>query len=159
MSPVRYLVRIGTASLMLVLAACGAGSGDGMDQNGQPLPSVGGGGDAPPIADLMPTLASIQAKVFTPTCAVSGCHGGPGAPQGLQLDAAEVSASKLINVPVPRDPNQFRVVPSDPDHSFLIHKLEGTQMIGQRMPRGGPFLPQSTIDVIRQWIANGAPQQ
>jgi hypothetical protein len=24
------------------------------------------------------------------------------------------------------------------------------------MPLGGPFLPQSTIDVIRQWIANGA---
>src|SRR5256885_11158096 len=101
MSPVRYLVRIWTASLMLVLAACGAGSGDGMDQNGQPLPSVGGGGDAPPIPDLMPTLDSIQAKVFTPTCAVSGCHGGPGAQQGLRLDPG-LSAGNLIYVPRPR---------------------------------------------------------
>ena len=26
------------------------------------------------------------------------------------------------------------------------------------MPFGGPYLQQSTIDVIRQWITNGAPQ-
>jgi hypothetical protein len=49
------------------------------------------------------------------------------------------------------------VIPGDPDHSLLIQKLEGTQTVGQRMPRGGPFLDQSTIDVIRQWITNGAP--
>jgi hypothetical protein len=24
------------------------------------------------------------------------------------------------------------------------------------MPQGGPFLDQETIDVIREWIANGA---
>jgi len=26
------------------------------------------------------------------------------------------------------------------------------------MPQFGPYLPQSTIDVIRQWIKDGAPQ-
>ncbi len=159
MSPARYLVRIGAASLMLLLAACGAGSGDGMDQNGQPLPSVGGGGgDAPPIPDLMPTLDSIQAKVFTPTCAVSGCHSGADAPQGLQLEQG-LSARNLINVPSPRDSHLLRVIPGNPDGSFIIQKLEGTQTLGQRMPRGGPFLPQSTIDVIRQWITSGAPRE
>jgi hypothetical protein len=64
----------------------------------------------------------------------------------------------LVNVASPRDPNLIRVIPGDPDDSFMIRKLEGTQPLGDRMPQGGPYLPQSTIDVIRQWIANGAPQ-
>jgi hypothetical protein len=153
MSPVRYLVRIVAASLMLVLAACGAGSGEGVDQNGQPLPTAGGG-----QTPLAPTLASIQDNVFTPIC--TACHTGAGAPQGLQLDAAEVSASKLINVPVPRDPSQVRVKPFDPDNSFLIRKLEYPQgTIGARMPLNQPPLDPSTIAVIRQWITSGAPQQ
>ena len=59
--------------MTLALAACGAGSGEGLDQNGQPL-SGGGGG-------LAPTLASIQANVFNVNCAVSGCHGGAAAQQ------------------------------------------------------------------------------
>ena len=148
MSSIRRGTSIGMASLVFVLAGCG--SGDGMDPNGQ-----ASAGTRPPIQGLQPTLASIQDNVFTPIC--TACHTGGGAPQGLQLDAG-VSASKLINVPVPRDPNQIRVIPGDPDNSFLIHKLEGTQNIGQRMPLGGPFLDPSTIAVIRQWIANGAPQ-
>jgi hypothetical protein len=110
----------------------------------------------PPIANLQPTLASIQDNVFTPIC--TGCHAGAGAPQGLQLTAGN-SAANLINVHSPQDSNLVRVIPGDPDHSLLIQKLEGTQTVGQRMPRGGPFLDQSTINVIRQWITNGAPTQ
>jgi hypothetical protein len=145
MSSFRDFVRIALASLTLGLAGCGSGSGDGMNNTTARAP----------IQGLQPTLASIQDNVFTPIC--TACHTGGGAPQGLQLDAG-VSASKLINVPVPRDTNLTRVIPGDPDHSFLINKLEGTQTIGARMPLGGPFLDPSTIAVIRQWIANGAPQ-
>ena len=138
----------------LALAACGAGSGEGLDQNGQPL--SGGGGGAPP-SGLQPTLASIQDNVFTVSCAVPGCHGGAGAKQGLQLDPG-FSAGNLINVPSPRDANLIRVVPGDPDASFLIQKLDGTQTLGDRMPDGGPYLTTATINVIRQWIQDGALQ-
>jgi hypothetical protein len=141
---------IAAALLGLLAGGCGAGSGEGLDENGQPLPP---GGSA---VALTPTLASIQANVFTPTCAVAGCHGGAAAQQGLRLDAG-FSAASLINVASPRDPTLIRVIPGDPSGSFLIHKLEGTQTLGDRMPQGGPYLPQSTIDVIRQWIADGAP--
>ncbi len=142
-------MRCGIVVATLALAACGAGSGEGLDQNGQPL--------RPPPAGLQPTLASIQDNVFTVTCAVSGCHGGAGAQQGLRLDPG-FSAGNLINVASPRDPNLIRVIPGNPDASFIIQKLEGTQTLGDRMPDGGPYLPQSTIDVIRQWIQDGAPQ-
>jgi hypothetical protein len=149
----------GVALLVLVLAGCGAGNGEGLDSNGQPLGSAGGGGGslAPPVAGLAPTLDSIQVNVFSVNCAVSGCHGGAGAQQGLRLDPG-FAYGNLVNVASPRDPNQIRVIPGDPNDSFIIHKLEGTQTLGDRMPQGGPYLPQSTIDVVRQWIADGAPQ-
>lgn len=156
-------MRAAAALLVLVLAGCGAGNGDGLDQNGNPPGSpagTGGGGGGfllPPVPGLQPTLASIQANVFSIDCAVSGCHGGASAQQGLRLDAG-FAYGNLVNVPSPRDSSLIRVIPADPDDSFIIHKLEGTQALGDRMPDGGPYLPQSTIDVIRQWIANGAPQ-
>jgi hypothetical protein len=145
------LSRCGIAALVLVLGACGAGTGEGLDQNGQPL-SAGGGSVA-----LAPTLASIQANVFSVNCAIPGCHGGGTVQFGLRLDPG-FSAGNLINVPSPRDANLIRVIPGNPGGSFIIQKLEGTQTLGDRMPQFGPYLPQSTIDVIRQWIQNGAPQ-
>jgi hypothetical protein len=52
-----------------------------------------------------------------------------------------------------------RVKPGDPNNSYIILKLQGSAgIVGQQMPYGGPYLPQSTIDVIKQWITNGAPQ-
>ena len=146
-------MRVVIAIVTLALAACGAGSGEGLDQNGQPL--SGGGGGAPP-SGLQPTLASIQDNVFTVTCAVPGCHGGAGAQQGLRLDPG-FSAGNLIKVPSPRDPNLIRVVPGDPDASFLIQKLQGVDgLLGARMPDGGPYLTTATVNVIRQWIQDGA---
>jgi len=141
-------VRGGIAIAALALAACGAGSGEGLDQNGQPLAS---GGAVP----LQPTFASIQDNVFSVHCAIPGCHGGGSVQFGLRLDKG-FSYGNLVNVASPRDANLIRVIPGNPDGSFIIQKLEGTQTLGDRMPDFGPYLPQSTIDVIRQWIAAGA---
>ena len=161
-------MRFIAAAAFLFLAACGAGSGEGLDQNGLPLGQASAdacaGAAAPPApppppgAPLAPTLASIQANVFSIDCAVSGCHGGAGAQQGLRLDRG-FSAGNLICVSVPRDPSKIRVIPGDPDGSFIIQKLEGrpVPLLGDQMPQGGPYLDQSTIDVIRQWIQDGVP--
>jgi hypothetical protein len=75
----------------------------------------------------------------------------------LRLDPG-FSAGNLIGVASPRDATLVRVVPGNPGGSFLIHKLEGTQTLGDQMPQFGPYLPQPTIDVIRQWIQDGASQ-
>ena len=136
------------AALALALTACGGGSGEGLDENGRPI--VPGG-----PATTGPTLASIQAKVFSVNCASSGCHGGSTVQQSLRLDVG-FSAANLINVPSPRDPRLIRVIPGNPGASFLIQKLDGTQTLGDRMPQFGPFLSQTAIDEIRLWILNGA---
>src|SRR5262249_46601449 len=102
------------------------------------------------------TFQSIQDNVFTPIC--TACHIGGSAPEGLQLDAAH-SYSLLVGMASAEQPSVMRVQPGDPDSSYIIQKLEGAPSTsGERMPRGGPYLSQSTIDVIRQWITNGAPQ-
>src|SRR5215469_13772102 len=129
------------------VAAC-TGSGVGLDANGNPI--VPGGGGEP----LTPEFKSIQDNVFTPICAK--CHIGAGAPQGLQLDEAH-SYALLVGVPSTEQPDVLRVKAGDPDSSYLVQKIEGVSSIsGVRMPFGGPYLPQSTIDVIRTWVTNGA---
>ncbi len=134
--------------LCSVIVGCTAGSGEGLDISGRPLSE---GGDVP----LAATLASIQANVFNPSCSVSGCHSGANAPQGLRLDAAN-SFTNLVGIRSREDSSFFRVAPGNPDQSYLIHKLEGTASVGEQMPLGGPPVPQSTIDFVRQWIIDGA---
>jgi hypothetical protein len=135
---------------LLAAAATGcAGNGNGLDANGNPI-TPGGGGSTPLTADFQ----SIQDNVFTPIC--TKCHIGAGAPQGLQLDA-DHSYALLVSVPSSEQPTVLRVAPGDPDSSYIIRKLQGTAGIsGGQMPLGGPYLPQSTIDVIKQWITAGA---
>jgi hypothetical protein len=129
---------------ILALAGC-AGSGEGLDENGRPDT-----GEPPP---LTADFDSIQQNVFTPIC--TNCHAGAAAPVGLQLET-DVSYAQLVNVPSVGNPDVLRVAPGDPDASYLVHKIEGRPEAGDRMPLGGPPLPQATIDVIRQWIAEGA---
>ncbi len=128
------------------IAACTAGSGEGLDISGRP---IGEGGNIP----LAPNLASIQANVFNPNCVV--CHAGAAAPQGLRLDAAN-SFVNLVGVASREVSSILRVAPGNPNQSYLIQKLEGNAQVGERMPLGGPPLPQPTINFIRQWITDGA---
>src|SRR6185312_12833019 len=134
-----------------LLAAC-AGNGSGLNSNGAPIGSGGGGGTTPLTADWQ----SIQDNVFTPICAP--CHNGAGAPKGLILDAAH-SYSLLVGIPSAEVPTLDRVKAGDPNNSYIILKLTGAAgIVGGQMPLDETPLPQSTIDVIRQWITNGAPQ-
>jgi len=127
------------------LSGCTGGNGDGLDISGRPLEE---GGDVV----LAPTLESIQANIFDPSCIV--CHSGAGAPQGLRLDAAN-SFINLVGVPS-NEVSLLRVSPGDPEQSYLIRKLEGSASVGGQMPLGGPPIPQATIDFVRQWILDGA---
>jgi hypothetical protein len=48
------------------------------------------------------------------------------------------------------------VIPYDPDGSAVVQKLRGTFVIGQRMPRDGPYWSESNIELVERWIAQGA---
>lgn len=133
-----------TFALAAALVGC---AGDGST-----LPTAGG----PPSTAFPPTLTDIQTNVFTPTCAVVGCHDAVTASGGLVLDAGTAHGN-LVGVDSTGVPALHRVEAGDPDASYLMMKLDGAPgIVGERMPLGQPILPQDVRDAIRVWIADGA---
>ncbi|HUO66651.1 MAG TPA: Ig-like domain-containing protein [Gammaproteobacteria bacterium] len=110
------------------------------------------------VGTVQATLQSIQDNVLTPIC--SGCHSGVGTslPGTMNLSSVTASRAALVSVASVEKPGVQRVAPSDSAGSYIVQKLQGDPGIaGSRMPFGGPFLDQPTINVIRQWIDAGAP--
>jgi hypothetical protein len=140
---------------LLSLLGCSPGSGNGLDVNGRPLDSSTPPESSNNNAPVQATYADIQSKVFTLSCAVSGCHTGPAAPLGLKLEANS-AFELLVNQPSQQESNFMRINPGDPANSYLVQKLEGTATSGLQMPRNQAPLPLETIQAIRDWIQDGA---
>jgi len=125
-------------------------------------------GTATPTATATPTMgaavsfAQIQDEIFTPRCAVVICHDSASRSGSLVLEEG-ASFDDLVGVepstPAARDAGMLRVDPGDPDNSFLVIKLElpqATIELGSPMPLIGDRLSDSEIQLIRDWIAQGA---
>ncbi|MFN2447312.1 MAG: hypothetical protein ABR606_17220 [Vicinamibacterales bacterium] len=118
-----------------------------------------------PTPNLEPTLTSIQREIFNTTdssgrVACTQCHNTAGAQFAAGLNLVEgQSFQNLVGRNSVNKAGAVRVIPGNPDGSYLLHKLEGrSDIVGQRMPRtGGPFLTDGQIAVIRRWIERGAP--
>ncbi len=108
----------------------------------------------PATGTLTATLSSIQREVFNPACVVH--HGPSAAEAGLDISDGR-SFENLVNVPSTQVGLNL-VTPNDAENSYLIHKLDGRAgIVGARMPIGSRgFLSDEAIDVIRQWINQGA---
>jgi mono/diheme cytochrome c family protein len=98
------------------------------------LESAGGsgGGGISLTDDVMPILQG--------NCVV--CHSPPDPQDNFDLSTYEALMGS------------GNVEPFDPNDSKLVEHLEGTR--DPQMPLGGPYLAQETINVIRQWIVEGA---
>lgn len=137
--------------LLSGITACGAGSGEGLNEQGLPITDDNGNEPTPEV-----TLAQIQEEIFGAICAA--CHTGANAPRGLRLDSADNAYAYLVNQAADEAPELMRVNPGNPDDSYIIRKLEGaTDIVGAQMPLGGPYLTQEQINKVRAWITNGAP--
>ncbi len=114
----------------------------------------------PPSAGTA-TFATVQRLVFARSCATFSCHGAAAA-GGLTL-ADDAAYANLVGVSPANDAARaeglLRVAPGDPSRSFLLRKLAGplTDAEGAAMPRVGTSLPAARIDLVRRWIAAGAP--
>jgi hypothetical protein len=142
------------ATRRVVLAMALALGGGACDESLQDL--------AGPTPDLEPTFSSIQREIFNTTDssgrqACITCHVA-GGPAGFLPLTEGVSYNNLVNRSSGAKPSAVRVIPGDPNNSYLIQKLEGTPgIVGERMPRtSGPFLTEGQISIIRSWIAMGA---
>ena len=113
-------------------------------------------GPTGPEDNIKPTFSSIQSNIFSPTCATAQCHGRANPPQGLDLKEGQ-AYENLVGIQSNEKPQYLRVEPENPDSSYLIMKLEGSEkIIGQRMPAGQEPLSRRKINAIRTWIENGA---
>jgi hypothetical protein len=138
----------------LVIAAL---SGVGCDES---LRDVTG-----PSPNLVPTFSSVEHEIFQTTdlagrTACITCHTNVGRNPAGNFNMNGDAYAAMVNVPSRQQPNLMIVAPGDPEHSYLLHKLEGRSTItGLRMPRNGPpFLTDGQIRVIKRWIENGAPR-
>ncbi|HSU40992.1 MAG TPA: hypothetical protein VLJ38_15550, partial [Polyangiaceae bacterium] len=135
----------------------GAGAGARGGAGGSPNGGANHGG-APGA-----TLAAVQA-IFDDRCV--NCHdaskGGLPTYPMLPLTAG-ASHAALVNVAADETCGGVRVVPGNPDASYLVKKLEQTMPCdGQHMPRPfevgtAPPLTADELATIRAWIAAGAP--
>lgn len=120
---------------------------------------------AGPTPDLEPTFASIQQFVFeapdsTGRRACTSCHTNVGRTPAAGLNLLhDVAYANIVNVASTQRPGVLRIVPGDPDASYLVHKVEGTPgIVGLRMPFIAPYLSDGQILILRRWIALGAPR-
>jgi len=95
--------------------------------------------------------------LFNNSCVI--CHQVAGQ-AGLTLEP-NLSYTRLVGVPSTESTAELRVKPGSPDQSYIIAKLQGTQIqaggSGVQMPYGAAPLSQAQISLVQQWIAEGAP--
>ena len=103
------------------------------------------------------TLLVVQSQVFTPHCALSGCHAGSGAPFGLDLTSVTSSAASLDGVASAEKPAMLRIAPGDAANSYLYWKVSANPNIaGDPMPLTGGPLSNSDLSLLASWIDGGA---
>jgi hypothetical protein len=114
------------------------------------------------VAALPPSppvfFAADVEPIFAAHCAVPGCHVAPTPPAFLNLEVGQ-AWTNLVGIASNECGAFDRVMPGDPDASYLVFKLEGAGpcFMGVQMPFLQPPLLPVEIELIRNWILQGAP--
>lgn len=105
-----------------------------------------------------PTFADTIQPIFTDRCV--SCHGPPTPARDQDLSEGN-AYDNIVDVASDELSTMDRIEPGDPDNSYMLHKLRGTQASvggsGRRMPRDGPpYLSAATVNLIEDWVLAGA---
>lgn len=142
------------AALMVAAACTAAGCDETLSEFAGPTPN------------LTPTFSSIYQEILV-SANPSGrqacvrCHtpGRSGFREvGMDFSTPDIAYAHLVGVRSVLKPGVLRVAPGDADNSFLIHKLEGRDLVGVRMPQNADPLTPGQIQIIARWIQRGAPR-
>src|SRR5262245_22449141 len=152
------MVKVATLCLGVLLSLC-AGCDTTVHRPAEGLP------DAAPTqrcleANQHSDFAWIRDNVFKTSCAnFSSCHQGTRPPGNLNL-TPDRSYAQLVNIASSQQTGWTRVVPGDPERSYLLVKLRlvpGPLGDGDFMPPNSPPICSEKIEALRRWIADGAP--
>lgn len=113
--------------------------------------------EPPPSADA--TFTRVQSQVFTPQCAIPGCHGGRAADAQENMPLGPgLSYDAIVWAPSRQMPSLLRVAPFDPENSYLVRKITpGSAILGAPMPFGATIFEEDRR-LVRDWVARGAPR-
>lgn len=128
---------------------------------------IGAGAQVSFKNDVLLIFANSKYNCTTINCHTSSTLGAP-----MSLDASQAYGN-LVGVPSCEAPGLKRVEPRSSATSYLILKLEGTPSLGPaictgcplftvpgdcgtQMPQTGQFLSTSELQVISDWIDQGA---
>ena len=137
-----------------------AGSDDAGDDGGLDASDIDSSFDGSPPGDagVDPTFTNVYNVIINGTC--TGCHGAVAPSGNLNMSTQAAAYSHLVNVnsagPACGVKAEPRVLPNDHAGSLIWNKINGTQNCGSRMPLGGGALSQEKIDLMAEWIDNGA---
>lgn len=98
----------------------------------------------PPVTSSGVSFQTDIKPIFQ-THGCASCHGGNG---GLFVGSVAQLLQGGSHGPA--------IVPGNADASNIIKKLSPNPPFGDRIPFGGPYLPDSTIELMRTWINQGA---
>jgi hypothetical protein len=116
------------------------------DMGTQPSPPQAKTTTPPPAAGATVSFAQNVRPIFAnPSVGCLGCHGGTN---NLSVGTVADLLRGGLHGPA--------IVRGNSSESLLIQKVSATPPFGDRMPFGGKPLADSTIQVIRDWIDQGA---
>jgi hypothetical protein len=108
------------------------------------------------------TVAYSQVQAVWGKYGCTGCH--PGVNPSLDLREGR-SYDALVGIQALEDPSLVRVVAGDPERSFLYLKLGGAPpvadipAIGTRMPPRAAPIADEDLELVRDWIEQGAKDE
>ena len=189
-SLVQALTVVLVATSLSALPLCGC---SGSPNNGQDGPDAGTGGDAScgfDYVNYQPQSAPLTLKtdilpIIARSCALStACHRsgstyppslGPGIVDGGVVETDTVLADIAMSLAMSsiEAPDWLRVRKGEPERSYLMRKLDGSQRCGdlacvvvlgspkpcgERMPGGDSASPLASDELrqVRDWIKQGA---
>jgi hypothetical protein len=101
------------------------------------------------------TYAGNVQPIYNSSCATSAvCHGNGANYVVLATASSYENTFRIESNGVNGAQGPF-ILPFDPSGSFLYRKLDGTGA-GEPMPYNGSALPSAQIELIRNWILEGA---
>ena len=102
-----------------------------------------------------PLYLRVQATLELVCGSTDGCHGAGAGNMGILPGSP---FANLVGVTSSENPPMKRVLPGDPDHSYVYLKLAcNGGIVGACMPLGMPSA--STAQLFHDWIEAGAPTQ
>lgn len=102
-------------------------------------------------AAILPKFSEIQEKIFTPSCATAGCHSNGGVSPVLAGNSYQNIVNRQSSAGIDY------IEPNDPDNSYLIRKILGSDGIsGSRMPLNRSPLSETETEAIINWVEEGA---